>query len=180
MTCVLLSGAIGAGKTTVANLLATNRGAKMVRVRSALAEVLGVDVDNRLALQEEGARLDQLTDGRWLADYLIQLCAEFPELVVDSLRTERQTRHVVANVGKCFLVYLDATTATRERRFAQSEMSDPVKRSMPLSEAMTHPTEREVLAIRDYADLIIETDKLRAEEVVLEVQRALTETELRP
>lgn len=92
MICVLIAGQMGVGKTTVANLLASEINAVRVSVRQALAEVLGLGEagGDRRTLQEQGSRLDRRTRGRWLADFLTERMEREEDIVVDSVRTKRQ------------------------------------------------------------------------------------------
>lgn len=144
-----------------------------MRVREALSKVLAISVNDRNRLQQEGAALDRRTNGRWLAEFLLETQDVQQELVVDSVRTERQTIPILERVPGAFLAYLEASSETRRRRFDESAAADPVKRSMAFAEAMSHPTEQEVTRLRGHANIIIETDDLTADAVVAEIQLAL-------
>ncbi len=170
--CILLSGAIGAGKSTVARALATRRSWPVVSVRDALREILGVDPNDRASLQQRGAELDRRTNGRWLYEYLANRL-ESTSLVVDSLRTRRQTLPILERIHGSFLVYLDARPETRHHRFELSARDDLAKRSLSFVEAMRHPTEREVVALRPMSQLVIETDGLTVGEVIAEITAVL-------
>jgi cytidylate kinase len=170
---ILLSGAIGVGKTTVASALAEVLEGEVVRVREALASVVGLNVTDRLALQTEGAELDRRTNGGWLVDYLERRLEFDSVLIVDSVRTLRQTLPVFARYPETFLVYLEATASTRRTRFDKVKQEDPVKKSMSWVDAMRHPTEIEVSRLKPLAQLEIETDSLDSEEVAREIISAL-------
>lgn len=171
--CILLSGAIGAGKSTVARALAAPLSCEVVSVRYALAELIGVDPNDRASLQQRGAELDRRTNGRWLYEYLATRL-ESTSVVVDSLRTRRQAIPILERIGTSFLVYLDARPETRRHRFELSAREDLAKRSLSLPEAMRHPTETEVVAVGPVSQLFIETDGLTVEEVVAEIVLALS------
>lgn len=175
MICLLLAGEIGCGKTTVANLLAGNLGGTSVRIRQALADVLGVSASDRDALQREGRDLDQRTNGRWLCEYLVEHAGsrQEPVVVVDAMRTERQTLPVLDLVPHSHLVYLEASETVRRRRFELAAINDPVKRSMPFDRAIQHSTEREVVRLRVAADLVVETDDMTAADVCAEITSAI-------
>lgn len=173
MACVLLAGAIASGKSTVAVSLANRMQGEVIRVRDALSAVLGVGIADRRTLQERGAELDRHTNGRWLMDYLEERLGGGTFLVVDSMRTKRQTLPVLEGIPDTILVYLEANGATRRQRFLSAAATDPLKRSMSLAEAMRHPTEREVSDLREMAHLVIETDAIDAEGVVDEIQGVL-------
>jgi RNase adaptor protein for sRNA GlmZ degradation len=94
-------------------------------------------------------------------DYLVErLDTDARPLVVDSLRTVRQTEPLLLHVPGACLIYLDAHAATRRQRYGAASESDPVKRSAPFDEAMNHPTEQQVIELRSLADLVIDTDDL--------------------
>lgn len=172
MECVLLAGQIACGKSSVASEFAARTGGMHVRVRNALAQTLGTTPDDRHRLQVEGADLDRRTNGMWLVEYLEALRDEHDAIVVDAMRTERQTLPVLRSLPS-LLVYLEASPETRRRRFMDAVAAgDPVKRSMSLSEAMRHPTESDVLQLRRRATLVISTDDMSVEDTVKELIEA--------
>jgi cytidylate kinase len=173
MTLLLVAGAIASGKSTIARYLAAELSGDVVRVREALAEVLGVKGTDRQALQQQGADLDRRTNGRWLLDYLELRFESTETLVVDSMRTRRQTVPILEHTPSSFLVYLDATAETRFRRFEEAKWSDPVKRSLPFTEAMRHQTELDVVELRPMAHIVVETDDLDPTTTTSEVLAAI-------
>lgn len=166
MSCVLISGEIGAGKSAVAKQLAPAIDAAVVSVRQALLDVLGLHQPDRRTLQDQGARLDRQTRGRWLLEYLDARLEIDPGLIVDSVRTRRQTLPILEVLSDSFLVYLDAGRETRARRFASSARTDLVKRSMSFEDASRHPTERAVGQLRSLATLVLPTEELSVAESV--------------
>ncbi len=172
MSCILIAGQIAAGKSSVARGVAEATGSELVLVRVALAEVLGLRDADRTTLQVEGAALDKRTNGRWLVEYLQERIL-LGSVVVDSMRTARQTTPVLEWVPGAVLIYLDASTAARRFRFKESAISDPVKRSLNFERSMEHETEREARALRSMAHLIVETDSLTLDETVKEVVSGL-------
>jgi cytidylate kinase len=163
---LLIGGQIGSGKTAVAEGLAGFNGVQIVRVRQALADILGGTDWDRAKLQREGAALDQRSAGTWLCRYLQEHCAEKERWVVDSARTRRQVEPVLNEITDSRLVFLSAAETTRRQRFTSSAVADPVKRSMPFDVAMRHGTEREAATIAAMAHLVIETDDMGLDEVV--------------
>jgi RNase adaptor protein for sRNA GlmZ degradation len=154
MTCVLMSGQIAAGKTTVARLIAERRYGKLLRVRDALASMLDIDPADREILQREGAALDARTQGRWLVERVLEDLDRTPFVVVDAMRTERQTLPLLNLVPNVDLIYLEAHPATRRDRYALSARTDPAKRRIPFEQAMAHGTELDVQRLRHWAAII--------------------------
>ncbi len=179
MICVLIAGQMGVGKTTVANLLASEINAVRVSVRQALAEVLGLGEagGDRRTLQEQGSRLDRRTRGRWLADFLTERMEREEDIVVDSVRTKRQCLPVLELISDSVLIYLDGSVETRRGRFVESAALDSVKQSMPFDRASRYSTEVEVVELKPIAQLAIPTDSLTASEVVEEIIRYLGRSE---
>lgn len=169
----MVSGGIASGKTTVARGLSKALDAPVVPVRQALMDVLGLQNADRRVLQEDGADLDRRTNGRWLLEYLQQYMETRDRFVVDAIRTRRQAIPVLEGIVGARLVFLDVQRPTREKRFALSAVSDPVKASMGLAEALRHETEAQVDALRPLADLVVESDDLSVEATVTEVLRGL-------
>ena len=167
---VAMAGPIASGKSTVALGVAAELGGVVISVRQALLEILNLTDPTRATLQREGADLDRRTVGRWLSDYLTSSAEQTDcALVVDSLRTLRQTEPVLAHVPGAILVYLDASESVRRRRYIQSALTDPMKKRVSFGEAMDHPTERLAYRLASIADITIETDDQTSEETTAEV-----------
>ena len=168
---VLMAGPIAAGKSTVARLVMQSLGGTTVVVREALHHALGAVELDRHELQRLGADLDQRTRGRWLVDYLEQI--EVGPLVVDSLRTVRQTVPILDHFVDARLVYVNAHEETRRRRYRSAGEVDKIKRAAPFDDAMNHPTELQVSQLIPLAHVYLETDDLTAEETMREVLKGL-------
>jgi hypothetical protein len=164
-TVLLISGGIAVGKTTVAVGVALGGHGQLIRVREALAAVAGVDEHDRQSLQREGADLDRRTNGRWLLRYLEEQI-EDDLVVIDALRTRRQTKPILDALPNSHLVHLRAHEATRRSRYGTAAMNDPIKANLPFDAAVAHETERSADAIRDLADFVLETDDLTADETI--------------
>lgn len=173
MTALLISGEIATGKTAVAVQLADVTVARLVKVREALGEVLGIDARDRLTLQVQGADLDRRTNGRWLRDYIRDRHEPNAQLVIDALRTRRQTVPILEGIVDSRLIYLEAHEETRRHRYAEAAATDPVKASLDFDTAMHHPTETEVRLLRPMAHLVIATDDLSVAAVVSEIVSTL-------
>ncbi|HWJ97797.1 MAG TPA: hypothetical protein VNQ33_06525 [Acidimicrobiales bacterium] len=165
ISVILVGGEIAAGKTTLATAVASASGARVVRVREAMQEILGGIGWDRRRLQAEGVSLDRRTNGRWLLDYLEELSESEKRLIVDAARTRRQVEPILESLSGARLVYLTASESVRRDRFTEAQNTDPVKYSMPFDEAMAHVTEREVRDLIAMAHLAHDTDDQTADEV---------------
>jgi len=161
---VLLSGEIAVGKTTIAADLATELGGIHLRVRQALAQIVGVPLDDREALQREGAELDARTRGRWLRNFVEETIAPCEAAVIDSLRTRRQTIPLLG-LPDSHLIHLTADLETRRRRYREAAGTDALKARVPFERATAHETERLADALRDLAELVVPTEGLSVREV---------------
>lgn len=173
MTVLLMSGAIATGKTAAAAEIARLQPTQLIKVRDALAELLGLEPRDRLTLQRRGADLDRRTAGRWLRDYIQEHRQPGVFIVIDALRTEQQTLPILESLTDSRLVFLEAHETTRRARYAQGAKSDPVKASVNFETAMHHVTETEVQRLRAMAHVVVETDELDPSSVAEEVLRGL-------
>lgn len=165
MILILLSGAIGSGKSTIARLLAQHLDAQLIEVRTALAKTTETSASDRGSLQIRGAELEARTQGRWLADYIASH-TEREIIVVDAVRTVRQVAAIQSRFEEVFIAFLDASIRTRRARFEAGRRVDPVKLSSSFDEAMSHPTEVGVAAVKPIADLVLDTETLDAQATV--------------
>ena len=164
---LLVGGEIGSGKSSVAKRVVDQTpGARLVRVRDVLGELLAGARGDRNWLQTEGARLERQTRGRWLLHYLEENCDHAVRWEVDAARTRSQVEPIIENWPGSILVFLAASVNTRRLRFEQSRVSDPVKQSMPFELAVRHNTEAEARTISAMAHVVLDTDDMTLDEVV--------------
>lgn len=148
-------------------------GARVLSARSLLLKMAGAR-EERSSLQAIGQSIDQRTNGRWLAYALLeQLEGNDGLLVVDAVRTVRQTLPALEAVVGSRLVYLDASEQTRRRRYSESAKIDVVKAHSDFDISQRHQTERNVPALKPLAHLVIETDDLSLDTTCDEIRRAL-------
>lgn len=172
-SCVVISGQIACGKTTLAKNLADAHGYIFVPVRNALMEILGGTEWSRSRLQKEGANLDKRTSGRWLLHYVQRELETAGRLVVDSGRTRRQVEPILEEINESRLVFLDASEEARRQRYHLAARTDPIKRNVPFAEAMNHDTERRATDLKSMAHVVVDTDGLGPEVVLREVEAGL-------
>jgi shikimate kinase len=172
---VLIGGPIAVGKTSLAEGLSASLPADVVKVRIALSEVTGVPVTDRRRLQTEGAAFDRRTGGRWLLNYLEENAPADSDrhVVVDALRTVRQTEPILVGLSKSVLVYLSCNEEERAHRYSRGALTDPLKRRMNFHESMRHETEARAAELASLAHIVIETDALTAPEVLSEALKRL-------
>jgi shikimate kinase len=173
---VLLAGPIAVGKTSLAEGISESLPAELIRVRVVLSEMIGVPLNDRRRLQIEGAAFDIRTGGRWLLNYLqdSDVTDSNRHMVVDALRTIRQTEPLLLGLSESILVYLAASEAVRAHRYRAGAQGDPLKRDLTFRDALRHETEARSAELASLAHIFIETDGLTAAEVLAEVMGRLS------
>jgi adenylosuccinate synthase len=176
---LVISGPIGAGKSTLAQGLVERHGAHRVSSRELLLARLGARSGDRRSLQEAGAALDRETGGSWLADIVkdVLLRQEGPPrpLVVDSVRVPSQVEALRRALGSRVMhVHLSAPEqelAARYERRRSRAGADSERASF--EEARADTTERGVEALADLADLMLNTQRHSSEAVLVQVASLL-------
>jgi adenylosuccinate synthase len=176
---LVISGPVGAGKTTLAQGLAKRHGALRVSTRELLLARLGERGGDRRSLQEAGAALDRETGGRWVADSVKEVLQrqEGPArpLIVDSVRIASQIEALRSALGSQVVhVHLSAPEQALEARYEQRRsqaVSDPERTSF--EEARADATERGVEGLAEVADLVLNTQRHPAEAVWVQVASLL-------
>jgi adenylosuccinate synthase len=172
---LVISGPIGAGKSTLAQGLVERHGALRVSSRELLLARLGDGSGDRRSLQEAGAALDRETGGRWVADSVKEVLRrqEGPPcpLIVDSVRVASQVEALRRALGSRVMhVHLSAPEPELAARYEQRRsraVSDPERTSF--EEARADTTERGVESLADFADLVLDTQRHPPEAVLVQV-----------
>jgi adenylosuccinate synthase len=167
---VLLSGFVGAGKSTLAQQLVERCGAELVKTRELLVQKNPKIKLERKALQAEGERSDRATGGKWLVDTL-RACRptwftdSAPGLVViDSVRILAQIDSLRKAFGNRVVhVHLAANDTTLRARFVsrRSKFQDVSS----YRELRRSATERGVAGLEEKADVVIRTDRNTKDDV---------------
>ncbi|SEM42910.1 adenylosuccinate synthase [Stigmatella aurantiaca] len=171
---LVISGPMGAGKTTLAQGLVDRHGALRVSTRELLLARLGERGGDRRSLQEAGAALDRETDGRWVADSVKEFLGRQQgpprPLIVDSVRIASQIEALRRALGAQVMhVHVSAPAQELEARYERRRshaVSDPERASF--GEARADTTERGVEGLAEIADLVLDTQRHSAEAVTVQ------------
>jgi adenylosuccinate synthase len=154
---VVLSGPLGAGKTTLAEGLRRHARAQVVSARQILIEH-GARAGDRHDLQRMGAELDRRTSGEWLVSAVSEARKTLPAtlLVLDAARSARQVQLLRKAHSRTVVIFLSATPRARLRRYNARLRSGKLD-AKSLAEATAHPIEQGAEEVLRVADLVIET-----------------------
>ncbi|MEX1826791.1 AAA family ATPase [Luteibacter sp. CQ10] len=170
---LLLSGAMGAGKTAVAAMLESGGGFQRLSTSGYLRQYgagLGPE-GQRQQLQDLGDRLDLETDYRWVVDDVaLPSFARWPDAahwLLDAARKPRQVTHFRAQFGPMVRhVHLTAPDGVLRERYTQrSEPADT-----PYDKAIRHPNEVAARGLLGEADHVFDTSTMSTDQVVARIQ----------
>ena len=127
-TLIVLSGAVCAGKSTLARGLAADGAGVTLTTRALIARELGAEPARveRGRLQEEGDRLDAESGGKWIAAAAAELLdsAATGLVVVDAVRKEPQLEALAA-LSPLLHVHLSASETDLGRRYRARQRAAP-------------------------------------------------------
>ena len=165
---VILSGPVNAGRTTLAEGLARRFGAEVLRTHHILRARFPRRSATRRSLQRAGQELDRETDGRWVADALVEAAAGAPLdalIVLDSVKIHGQIEAIRRAFGpKVRHIHLTAPVETLARRHEgrRTRPGEPEQ----YAEVQRNATERKVDRVAAEADVVVDTDRTTAEGVL--------------
>jgi adenylosuccinate synthase len=178
---VVLSGQVGAGKSTLAQRLAAGYDGRRFSTRELMARIATDRGDalpeERKAMQDYGRKLDHETQGRWVADAVASLVRSNPDMtliVVDAVRLVDQVDVLRESVGRpVYHVHLRASRQVLSDRYHQRGNASGLKELATFAEVERDATEANVGALADDADIIIDTERSAPEDVVTRVAAQL-------
>ena len=168
---MLLSGGICAGKSTLASALKERYGFCLIKTHELITRAIGSPRANRKEYQAAGDLLDTKTDGQWIQSQLMRMQAELPDdcaIVIDAIRIEKQIGHLRGAFGpRVIHIHLTAPREQLSRRY--NGRSSKFKEFKTYKEAQKNPTEANIESLKDKADILIDTDRCSAPEVLVRV-----------
>ena len=172
---VLLSGPVGAGKTTLAEALVAQRGFKRLFTRDAILRRRPATPRTRVDLQAAGEALDLDTGGKWVADELAKLVSmhsSAPGFVVDSVLILEQVEAVRrSSHGQVLHVHLTAPMHELEARYSRKRGG--IVEADSYSVLRRSATEANIDRLSGHADLAFDTSITDAQQEVDQIIRRL-------
>lgn len=171
---VVLSGPVGAGKTTVGKSLTERFDAHPIHTREMLREMARSSRQElpteRRALQGYGDQLDTESDGRWVADGVltqVQALSAAPRMVVvDAVRRRSQIEHLRARFAHVLHIHVTAPVDELERRYQSRRTTSPIAELPSYAQVLENATEAEIVELRKDADVAIDTNRCDEADVV--------------
>lgn len=192
---VVISGQVGAGKSTLADGLAQSYGAVTISTKDLLRRIAGrrghTLEASRLALQGYGNALDREPGGSWVADevssqisgasvdtVIDQAGNPVPGLadlwVVDAVRIKAQVDALRDALGAAVVhVHLHSSLQELSRRYEDRGDSSGLRELSSYAEVAKDPTEQGVLELQSDADVTIDTERSNVEDVLIRAAAAL-------
>lgn len=190
---VVISGPVGAGKSTLARGLAEAYGAVRVSTRELLqrtAAARGVDLPaERRALQEFGSQLDAETGGAWVAEALSMRIVDGADepsalgpdpadqsglYIVDSIRIGQQLDMVREAFGTSVIhLHLHSSRDVLADRYSRRGTTSGLTEMDSYAQVAADPTEARIDELRHDADVAIDTERSNANDVLIRAAAAL-------
>lgn len=178
---LLLSGAVGAGKTSVANALLDTHGFRRIstgRHLAGLATTQG-QPHKRAVLQQLGDTLDVQTDYLWpvnLAIEQVQEVAEGEALVwlLDAVRKPKQVAHFRGAFALVLHVHIAASEEIlRERYLQRQTIGDERDAAVSYEALVRHPNEVASRALGSIADVVQDSSNRSVGSIAEDIVKAI-------
>jgi len=166
---VLLSGAVSSGKTTLGTMLVQRFQFDLLKTKAILQGYFPDSADERKALQDHGAYLDQKTQGTWVRDeVLARINKTNPKyLLVDAVRIEKQVDAIRKAYGpRVFHIHLDAPTNVLADRYKKRKTAG-FKELSGYKDVERNRIEKRISRLAEIADVVIKTDRSTKEDVLV-------------
>lgn len=151
-TTVIISGVIGAGKTTAAQYLEKRNfvSARYSQVLEKQLQEQGKPII-RSNLQQIGGQVHDNEGQRWLGAQLLKQTGDKPFIVIDGVRFREDVSYMRETFGPaCMHIHITTSEKARTRRMAGKSRED-----LDLNMASTSSTEQEVASLGELADIVI-------------------------
>lgn len=169
---VVLSGEVGAGKSTLADNLGERYGTERISTHELLVAHLGDSaIEERGTLQEAGERLDKRDGGKWVrneAKARIEPMDDDAVVVIDSIRIKGQLDALRESYGRLVVhLHLRAPLEVLRERYKQRAESPKFKEFTSYDQVLENATEAQVDTLKDDADVVIDTARCTPADVVV-------------